>query len=1048
MTGHGGYCDDCEGNTAGSHCEECKTGFYRRENENRCIDCQCNHFGAESLQCDPTGKCRCKPGVIGEKCDRCAPYHYELSITGCKMCNCNPVGSFDNPPVCDPRDGSCRCKANVEGQNCDRPKPGFFNLAIENIHGAIPCFCYGHSSTCQSSLDYFVHNITMNPSQEWNAVNSRNQVVSVQNNNQDVRVYIPSSQEDIWIQAPGEFLGNQQLSYNQDLSFDLRLIENSQQSQQNGAPIARPSRKDIIIENSQHNIEVYLPIYGGRASQNNYQSLPSYETQTFTFKLNQMSGWMPTLSVIDFQKLLTNVSSIKIRVSYASNTYAVISRLSLTSAKLNSKKTELDEVYLDEYGQLHKKTLKPALFVEQCKCPVGHVGQHCELCADGYKREIVNGGPFSRCVPCNCNNHSLSCDPNTGKCDCMHHTTGNTCEKCEEGYYGNPIVPFKPHYVEDPTSLSPSNYQAPLTEYELSNMCKKCPCPNDGPCTEIFNYQLNSAEVVCLACPMGTQGNLCELCDDGYFNSGSSLLSTTCEKCHCNGNIDENSIGNCDSHASVERCLRCIYNTTGSQCEKCLPNYWGDALSPIKCHSCECFLPGTYESEENSREARQCNLDDGQCDCKPNVKNRQCNECKEGYWNILSGKGCEECKCNPLGSYNLSCNSLTGQCHCRPGVQGLKCDSCMPMWYGFSDEGCKKCECDQFGTQFGDLQCDDFGKCKCRENFAGLKCNQCDENRYNFTSGCLKCEECYNLVQDKVNQLRERIKIIQLTLNELLATGQSSNENVNNRNNELQEKLDSLKAQIDDMHRDLYEKQKLKQTYKESVAYLQSELKQITDAIKNTDHLFENFNSIFKDAERLYNQGISSVNQAQTQLNFISSKNEKQSDKIESIKQGRMDHEQNLKLQNYAKQSRETADKQKEIAQNVSDELRENVEHARIAFRQLQDILGRYESLIGLTKEEEFDVSYDMLKSRADALIAEAAQQKKILDESAREAEEFIKKIKEFKVPDDDLIDPDKYDESTRVIVEEINSKVTFLLSILQHLHELCFKHLPFRHLV
>lgn len=162
MTGHGGYCDDCEGNTSGPHCEECKLGYYRRENENRCVDCQCNPIGSENVQCDPSGKCKCKPGVVGEKCDRCAPYHYELSITGCKLCQCNELGSFDTPPVCDPRDGTCRCKANVEGQNCDRPKPGFFNLAPENIFGAIPCFCYGHSSTCHSSSNYYKTTIQSN----------------------------------------------------------------------------------------------------------------------------------------------------------------------------------------------------------------------------------------------------------------------------------------------------------------------------------------------------------------------------------------------------------------------------------------------------------------------------------------------------------------------------------------------------------------------------------------------------------------------------------------------------------------------------------------------------------------------------------------------------------------------------------------------------------------------------------------------------------------------------------------------------------------------
>lgn len=120
LTGHGGQCYDCRQNTDGAHCENCKIGFYRRQHDNECIDCQCHPEGSVSLQCNPDGQCSCKPGVVGDKCDRCAPNHYDLGKNGCKMCMCDLAGSFDSPPVCDPRDGKCRCKQNVEGQNCDK----------------------------------------------------------------------------------------------------------------------------------------------------------------------------------------------------------------------------------------------------------------------------------------------------------------------------------------------------------------------------------------------------------------------------------------------------------------------------------------------------------------------------------------------------------------------------------------------------------------------------------------------------------------------------------------------------------------------------------------------------------------------------------------------------------------------------------------------------------------------------------------------------------------------------------------------------------------
>ena len=146
---------------------------------------------------------------------------------GCKVCECGAIGSFDSPPLCDPYNGFCRCKANVEGQNCDRPKPGFFDLDEQNIHGALPCFCYGHSSQCNSSANFSVFNKTgefvAKSNSAFGAVNSRGESIvtyGVTNLNA-ITVDIGDLNDDVYFVLSDSFTGDQTYSYNQDLSFTL-----------------------------------------------------------------------------------------------------------------------------------------------------------------------------------------------------------------------------------------------------------------------------------------------------------------------------------------------------------------------------------------------------------------------------------------------------------------------------------------------------------------------------------------------------------------------------------------------------------------------------------------------------------------------------------------------------------------------------------------------------------------------------------------------------------------------------------------------------------
>ena len=105
--------------------------------------CDCSKAGSNSMSCDQTtGKCLCKENVIGQKCDRCKPNHWNLAKEnplGCQPCDCSIDGS--NSMSCDQTTGNCHCKANVTGQKCDKCKTNHWNLSEANPDGCEPCGC-------------------------------------------------------------------------------------------------------------------------------------------------------------------------------------------------------------------------------------------------------------------------------------------------------------------------------------------------------------------------------------------------------------------------------------------------------------------------------------------------------------------------------------------------------------------------------------------------------------------------------------------------------------------------------------------------------------------------------------------------------------------------------------------------------------------------------------------------------------------------------------------------------------------------------------------
>ncbi|XP_061549216.1 laminin subunit gamma-1 [Phycodurus eques] len=701
-TGHGGHCENCADNTDGPGCERCVDRHYGRD-DGRCLPCACDAVGSESPQCDNRGVCACKPGVTGEKCDRCQPGFHSLTEAGCRPCSCSPSGSTQE---CDVDTGQCRCKENVEGFACDRCKPGFFNMDASSAEGCSLCFCFLHSSVCDSAPGFSVHTLRSTferDDEQWTGQQRDASSVPVKwsPDAQDISLlsedYFP-----MYFVAPDKFLGDRLLSFGQNLSLSFRVDRRD----------TRLSAEDLVLEGAGLRVAVPLIAQGN--------AYPSDEKHDYVFRLRNGADypWRPAVSHSDFRKLLRNLTAVKIRGTYSEKSAGYLDDVTLVTARRGPG--------------------VPARWVEQCTCPQGYEGQHCERCTPGYRRARPQLGAFGACEPCDCNGHSGTCDTQTGACDCQHDTGGSSCERCRDGFYG------------DATRGTSSD-------------CRPCPCPAGAACAAVPK----SGQVVCTDCPAGTAGKRCELCGDGFFGDplGEGGPVRACRACKCSDNIDPNAVGNCDRETG--ECLKCIYNTDGFFCDRCRDGFYGNALAADKCKACACSPRGTAGAQTS------CSGVTGQCPCLPDVVERDCSACRPGFFNLRSGNGCERCDCDAIGSTNGQCDINSGQCECHPGVAGPRCERCEVNFFGFSSSGCKPCDCDPEGAQSG--QCQEDGLCRCRPGFVGARCDMCEENYfYNRSApGCQQCPSCYSLVRDKVNQHRQKIHELQ-TLIDNLASGQET----------------------------------------------------------------------------------------------------------------------------------------------------------------------------------------------------------------------------------------------------------------------------------
>ncbi|XP_059266911.1 multiple epidermal growth factor-like domains protein 9 [Mustela nigripes] len=127
-----GACLNCQENSKGDHCEECKEGFYLSPGATKeCLRCPCSAVTSTGSCVLKLGKLepeciQCKDGYTGQNCNMCENGYYN-SDSICTQCQCHGhVDPMTTPKICKPESGECiNCLHNTTGFWCENCLEGY-----------------------------------------------------------------------------------------------------------------------------------------------------------------------------------------------------------------------------------------------------------------------------------------------------------------------------------------------------------------------------------------------------------------------------------------------------------------------------------------------------------------------------------------------------------------------------------------------------------------------------------------------------------------------------------------------------------------------------------------------------------------------------------------------------------------------------------------------------------------------------------------------------------------------------------------------------------
>ncbi|NXU36754.1 LAMB4 protein, partial [Drymodes brunneopygia] len=757
----GGVCEDCQDNTTGQHCDQCKHFFYQDplkviSDPQACLPCSCDpagtlHEGMCESRTDPAlgtvaGRCPCKENVEGARCDKCRANYFGLSSSdaqGCQPCNCDPLGSLPFS-ICDPATGECLCQRFTTGQRCEKCLAGYWGLG-NSLYGCSPCDC--------------------------DIGGSQNNLCSPEDGQCECLPNIVSRQCNE--PAPGYFF----------LPLDYYIYEAEHAKPLSGsAPLVSIWLFRSYFKNGDFHLVAYCPSTLLRQCCSSYiiskvqpSTLPRcdiyFQKKGYEFMiengkivLNRNKNRTVRKSGLEqgaMQFGQDSVSAVVFRqpsagraVTWTGHGFArVPSGAGLRFAISNvpfamdfDTTIRYEPEFLEDW--LASVAIQPVgiLSGQRCKNKVLSQEPH-EVPLPATKRIAILQTPV--CLEPGMEYFvdvyfsQLSASDRKAKSFILIDSLGliprigsveNLCSEKDLDEYQ------KYHCIEIASEVGPHVLPEACARLIVSlsarihNGAVACKCNPQGSlnasCSKLGGQCQCKANVVgrccdtcsagsygfgfhgCYACECHPQGSLSTVCDQvtGQCSCRREMDGQRCSRClpgyfgfpHCRPCLCNGRAELCDPLSGV--CLNCRGFTAGSHCERCMDGYYGNPLDGEPCRPCMCPEAPT----SNRYFARSCYQDSQSaqlvCDCLEGYSGNQCDECPSGFYKNPSSPGldCAPCPCN--NNIDLtdpgSCNRITGECtKCLHNTHGANCQFCKPGYFGSAlNQNCQSCTCNLAGV--------------------------------------------------------------------------------------------------------------------------------------------------------------------------------------------------------------------------------------------------------------------------------------------------------------------------------------------------------------